>query len=117
MGAITKRHQGIRHLRLDITHIKLSLNYDHQCKDYITEYVTTLPEPMRFNYNLLMTKKDLKDVLLTYEHISLANDVITTILRQLNKYRHQYPLPPCQSCRQDICHCSKRYLINDFMTH
>ncbi len=68
MGAITKQHQGIRHLRKDITHIQLTLDYSMMCRVGLATYMASLSEPLQFNYNLLMTKKDLKDVLLTPEH-------------------------------------------------
>ncbi len=46
MAAITKRHKGIRHLRKDITHIQLSMDYDRECKEKVVEYVNQLPEPV-----------------------------------------------------------------------
>ena len=114
MGAITKRHQGIRHLRKDITHIQLSMDYDRECKEKVIEYVNQLPEHMGFNFELLMSKKDLKEMLKTPAHISLANDVIIAVLRVLNQYRRKHPvLDYCQSCNLEVCQCTKRYLIND----
>ena len=116
MGAITKRHQGIRHLRKDITHIQLSMNCDRECKEALIEYVSQLPEHMGFNFELLMSKKELKEVLKVPEHISLANDVIVAVLTTLNQYRRNHPvLDCCQSCNIEACRCSKRYLINDEM--
>ena len=95
MGAITKRHQGIRHLRKDITHIQLSMNYDRECKEKVVEYINQLPEHMGFNFELLMSKKDLKEVLKSPEHISLANGVIVTVLTVLNQYRRNHPVLEC----------------------
>ena len=104
MGAITKRHQGIRHLRKDITHIQLSMDYSKEYRAGMATYLASLSEPLQFNYNLLMTKKDLKDVLLTPQHISLANKVIDLILVWLKEYRKSYPvIQQCQSCKHDIC--------------
>jgi len=116
MAAITKRHQGIRHLRKDITHIQLTMDYDRECKEALIEYVSQLPEHMSFNFELLMSKKDLKEVLKAPEHISLANDVIVAVLTTLNQYRRKHPiLDCCQSCNLEACQCSKRYLVNDEM--
>lgn len=117
MGAITKRHQGIRHLRKDITHIQLTMDYDQECRDIITGYVNQLPDNMRSNFELLMTKKDLKDVLKVQTHINMANDVIDLVLSAINQYRRNRPvIEMCQSCKNDICRCPKRYLINEKMT-
>jgi hypothetical protein len=75
-----------------------------------------LPEHMGFNFELLMSKKDLKEVLKTPAYISLANDVIIAVLRVLNQYRRNHPiLDCCQSCNLEACQCLKRYLINDEM--
>ena len=116
MAAITKRHQGIRPLRKNITHIQLSMYYDRECKEKVVEYINQLPEHMGFNFELLMTKKDLKEVLKSPAHISLANDVIVAVLKVLNQYRKKHPvLDCCQSCNLDVCQCSKRYLTNDEM--
>ncbi len=83
MGAITKRHQGIRHLRKDIMHIQLTLEYDREWKNMLKKYISNWPKPMQSNFELLMTKKDLKDVLLTPKHFDLANEVIDLVLRCL----------------------------------
>lgn len=113
MGAITKRHQGIRHLRKDITHIQITMDYDRECKEKVVEYMNQLPEHMGFNFELLMSKKDLKELLKTPAHISLANDVIIAVLRVLNQYRRNHPiLDCCQSCNLEACQCSKWYLVN-----
>ena len=47
---------------------------------------------MQSNFELLMTKKDLKDVLITPKHFDLANEVIDLTLRCLNSYRRDYPV-------------------------
>lgn len=39
MGAITKRNQGIRHLRKHITHIQLTFDFDQQCREVVTECI------------------------------------------------------------------------------
>ena len=56
------------------------MDYDRECKEALIEYVSRLPEHMGFNFELLMSKKDLKEVLKTPAHISLANDVIVAVL-------------------------------------
>ena len=99
MAAITKRH-----LRKDITHIQLSMDYDRECEESLIECVSQLPENMGFNFELLMCKKDLKEVLKTPAHISLANDVVVAVLRVLNRFRRRRPvLDCCQSCSLEAC--------------
>ena len=56
------------------------MDYDRESKEALIEYVSRLPEHMGFNFELLMSKKDLKEVLKTPAHISLANDVIVAVL-------------------------------------
>jgi hypothetical protein len=117
MGAITKRHQGIRHLHKDVTHIQLTLEYDREWKNMLKKYIANWPKPMQSNFELLMTKKDLKDVLITPKHFDLANEVIDLLLRCLNSYRRDYPvISLCESCKLDMCRCSKRYLVNEEMS-
>ncbi len=84
MAAITKRHQGIRHLRKDIMHIQLTLEYDREWKNMLKKDIANWSKPMQSNFELLMTKKDLKDVLITPKHFDLANEVIDLMLRCLN---------------------------------
>ena len=82
------------------------MDYDRECKEKVVEYVNQLPEHKGFNFELLMSKKDLKEVLKTPEHISLANNVIVAVLRGLNQYRRKHPVLDC-------CHViSKKFLKN-----
>jgi len=88
MGAITKRHQGIRHLRKDIMHIQLTLEYDREWKNMLKRDIANWPKPMQSNFELLMTKKDLKDVLIATDGIILlflcANSVSLICAGALN---------------------------------
>jgi hypothetical protein len=88
MGAITKRHQGIRHLHKDVTHIQLTLEYDREWKNMLKKYIANWPKPMQSNFELLMTKKDLKDVLTAIDGIILlflcANPVSSICAGALN---------------------------------
>ena len=117
METITKRHQGIRHLRKDIMHIQLTFEYDREWKNMLKRDIANWPKPMQSNFDLLMTKKDLKDVLITPKHFGLANEVIDLTLRCLNSYRRDYPvISLCESCKLGMCRCSKRYLVNEEMS-
>ena len=88
MGAITKRYQSIRHLHKDVTHIQLTLEYDREWKNMLKRYITNWPKHMQSNFELLMTKKDLKDVLTAIDGIILlflyANPVSSICAGVLN---------------------------------
>lgn len=100
-----------------LLYIQLTMDCDQEYRDIITGYVDQLPDNIRSNFELLMTKKDLKDVLKVQAHIDMANDVIDSELTIINRFRKQRPiLDVCQSCKNDICRCPRRYLINEKMT-
>ena len=62
MGAITKRNQGIRHLRKHITHIQLTFDFDEQWREVVTECIDKLPHHNRQIFAFMMTANDLRDV-------------------------------------------------------
>ena len=54
-------------------HIQLTLEYDREWKNMLKRDIANWSKPMQSNFELLMTKKDLKDVLITPKHFDLAN--------------------------------------------
>ena len=112
---ITKRHQGIRRLRRDITHIQLTFEYDHRCRDFVYDRISQ-PPLLRKNLNRLLTMKDLKIITDIPDGLEIATETLEIVLRILNDYRKRHGcFEQCLICQKDTCKCAKRYQINEEM--
>lgn len=116
MGAITKRHQGIRKLRNNVTHIQLTFAYDQECKVLTEACVEKAPHWMQRIFSRLLTEKDFKEFLDTKDALDRALSTTKFVLGVLHEYRKiKHSFPCCDSCKRAICDCSDRYLINEEM--
>lgn len=83
---ITKRHQGIRRLKRNITHIQLTFEYDHRCRDFVYDCIEQ-PPLLRKNFNRLLTEKDLKNITELPDGLEIATETLEIVLKIMNDYR------------------------------